>query len=39
MPKKINEIGNKYGKLTVIALSDEKIRERTCWICQCECGN
>lgn len=39
MPKKINEIGNKYGKLTVIALSDEKIRERICWICQCECGN
>lgn len=33
-----NELGNKYGKLTVIAPSDEKIRSRACWVCQCECG-
>ena len=34
-----NELGNKYGKLTVIAPTDERIRSRVCWICQCECGN
>ena len=38
MPGK-NEIGNKYGKLTVIAPTDERIRERVCWICKCDCGN
>lgn len=39
MAQQINEIGNKYGKLTVIAPSDERIRGRVCWICQCDCGN
>lgn len=34
-----NEIGNKYGKLTVIAPTEERIRKRVCWICECECGN
>ena len=34
----INEIGNKYGKLTVIASTPERIRNRICWICKCECG-
>ena len=38
MPSK-NEIGNKYGKLTVIAPTDERIRKRVCWICKCDCGN
>ena len=40
MPKKINEIGNKYGKLTVIeeAPKTEKQNEIN-WICLCECGN
>lgn len=34
-----NEIGNKYGKLTVIdILVDPKDGKRKCY-CQCECGN
>ena len=39
MPKRNNEIGNKYGKLTVINSSEERIRGRVCWICKCDCGN
>ena len=38
MPK-INEIGNKYGKLTVIDSSTERFRIRICWKCKCDCGN
>ena len=34
-----NEIGNKYGKLTVIEKSEQKIRNRICWKCKCDCGN
>ena len=34
-----NEIGNKYGKLTVIAESSEREYGSVCWICICECGN
>ena len=41
MPKQLNLIGKKFGKLTVIdkdvQLSKEK--KRTYWICQCDCGN
>lgn len=39
--KFINEIGNRYGKLVVIA-QDEKSSEekhRAQWICKCDCGN
>ena len=41
MGKLIDEIGNKYGLLTVIARSEEhkKKTSRAYWICQCECGN
>lgn len=34
---KINEIGNKYGKLTVIDYAPS-INKRATWKCQCECG-
>jgi hypothetical protein len=35
-----NEIGNKYGKLTVIARSNKKSKSRLAfWDCLCECGN
>lgn len=35
-----NEIGNKYGKLTVISRSDKKDKSRLAyWDCLCECGN
>lgn len=34
-----DEIGNKYGLLTVIEKSDKKIRNRIVWKCLCDCGN
>lgn len=34
----INELGNKYGLLTVIGKDKDK-NNRTIWICKCECGN
>lgn len=35
-----NEIGNKYGKLTVISKSNKTDSSRNIyWLCQCECGN
>lgn len=32
------EVGNVYGKLTVVDISIEK-RDRLHWVCQCKCGN
>ena len=36
-----DEIGNRYGKLTVIAKDEEASiqKHRAQWICQCDCGN
>ena len=39
MPKALNLIGEKFGKLTVIQKSNKKINGGLVWICQCECGN
>lgn len=43
MPKKIDEIGNKYGRLTVLreVTKDEKrgLTGGVYWWCLCECGN
>ena len=36
-PRKIDEIGNQYGKLTVIAEAPSR-NGRAYWLCQCECG-
>lgn len=37
----INELGNRYGKLVVIAKDEElsKEKHRAQWICKCDCGN
>ena len=37
----INEIGNKYGKLTVLSKAEntKSKTEGAFWLCQCECGN
>ena len=35
----INEVGNRYGKLTVIEQSNERINGHIKWICKCDCGN
>lgn len=39
--KFINEIGNRYGKLVVIAKAEQESVEnhRAYWLCQCDCGN
>lgn len=34
-----NEIGNKYGKLTVLSQSEKRDFGSVCWVCKCECGN
>lgn len=39
MSKTINEIGNKYGKLTVIQEVKMLNKSGAYWECQCECGN
>ena len=36
--KLIDEIGHKYGALTVLSLTKDK-NNRTAWLCKCECGN
>lgn len=36
--RKINEIGNQYGKLKVIAEAPSR-EGRAYWLCECECGN
>lgn len=37
---KTNLIGNKYGKLTVVAETEERASDGcVIWECQCECGN
>ena len=37
----INEIGNRYGKLVVIAKDEELSiqKHRAHWLCKCDCGN
>ena len=37
----INEIGNRYGKLVVIAKDEELsiAKHRAHWVCKCDCGN
>ena len=39
--KFINEVGNRYGFLTVIAKDEElsNQKHRAQWICKCDCGN
>lgn len=38
MSKCKNLIGQKFGRLTVIGLSERQSR-KTYWVCQCDCGN
>ena len=35
----IDITGNKYGKLTVIKLHNEKRGKALLWVCKCDCGN
>lgn len=35
----IDEVGNKYGKLTVIKKAPSRTTGGTMWLCECDCGN
>lgn len=35
----INEIGKKYGKLTVVSKAPKSPRQIVFWNCLCDCGN
>lgn len=43
--RKNNEVGNKYGRLTIIGFShiycppNKPQQKRSMWLCKCECGN
>jgi len=37
MGKLINEVGNKYGRLTVLERSGSNKRGEVMWLCECEC--
>jgi hypothetical protein len=39
MAKKINEIGNTYGYLTVMEEGPRSADNRATWVCKCKCGN
>lgn len=39
MSKKIDLLGQRFGRLTVIEESPVRINQQVCWICKCECGN
>ena len=34
-----NEVGNRYGRLTVIKRYPEKSCQGALWLCRCECGS
>jgi len=38
MGKLIDEVGNKYSRLTVIERSGSNKRGEAVWLCECECG-
>lgn len=38
-PSVINEIGNRYGKLTVLYQVPNERATGAAWMCQCDCGN
>ena len=38
-PKKLNLIGQRFGRLEIIEAAPNKANKRTAWLCQCDCGN
>ena len=32
-------IGKKFGRLTVLGLSEKKSGRKSYWVCECDCGN
>lgn len=39
MAKLIDEIGNRYGALVVVARAGSTVSYKAQWLCQCDCGN
>lgn len=40
MNKKIKDLtGQRYGKLTVLSLDEERTKRKSYWVCLCDCGN
>lgn len=37
--KKVNLIGQRFGKLTVVEKTKERRHGNVVWLCQCDCGN
>lgn len=33
----VNEVGNRYGRLTVVARAKNNNYGQACWLCQCDC--
>ncbi len=38
MGTKINEVGNRYGRLTVLKETEQRASGAIKWLCQCDCG-
>ena len=36
---KVDLVGKRFGKLTVLSATDERVNGNIVWHCQCECGN
>jgi len=36
---RVDMVGQKFGKLTVVKLSDQRLRGKPLWECLCDCGN
>lgn len=34
-----NEVGNRYGRLLVVARAENNDYGQACWLCQCDCGS
>mgnify|MGYP003300831466 CR=1 FL=1 len=39
MARMIDRIGQRFGRLIVIAESPERKNGQVCWVCKCDCGN
>ena len=38
-PRRIDETGNRYGRLTVLRVGEKKMKRVLHWLCKCDCGN
>lgn len=36
---RLNRVGQKYGRLTVVSLEGKDTKGRYTWLCKCDCGN